>query len=259
MSSHFNITPQKITTLPQNPSEFIQEADQLVDSISSKWSKTKTYNYTLDDSSNENVTTYHTKFKSEHWVARISQHSSTKYPFQRVLHYLLGIDSENQITDISLHTKYEEEYIKVLNKWEIVPLESYPEYESLLNKDHLKNWYSVKAEYELGAPLKTRQFDELIFIQPPTTTTTNTPGVKGYVISLVADDSSCEPNVRGVYSSIERIELKEDGKWEWIMCTTSDAGGSVPKWLQNSMISKSVAIDVPGFLNWFNEKEKNDN
>lgn len=252
MSFEFNTKARTLESLPKDTDQFVKQADELVESITSKWSKNKEYHYTLNDGSKESVTTYHTKMAKEQWVSRVSTHDNTKYPFDKVIGYLLGCEHHGNgyvINDLYKHTEYEMEYIEVLNKWKKVSLENYPGYS---NQDHLKNWYSVITEYELGAPLKTRQFNEFILIVPPS----ETYPTKAFVISVVADNSGeVHENVQGVYSSIERIELDETkGTWNWRMCTCSDAGGNVPKWVQNAMISKNVAMDVPNYLNWVSEK-----
>jgi hypothetical protein len=159
------------------------------------------------------------------------------------------------VKDVYTHSKNETKYIEVLDKWEPIPLDSYPGFAQHANKEQLeREWVSIKAFYELGAPLTTREFNEFLFVQPPVA---NDSTQTGYVIQLVADKALESSNVRGLYCSIERVRLLENGETEWIMCTTSDSGGNVPKWLQNSMISKSVSGDVPGFLNWLNANVDN--
>lgn len=257
MSFEFNTKAHTLKSLPKDRDQLVKQADDLVESITSKkWSRNKEYHYTLDDHSKESVTTYHTKISKEHWVSRVSTHDDAKYPFDKMIGFLLGCENKAEegyvVDDLYKHTEYEMGYIEVLNKWEKVPLEKYPGYESLESHDHLKDWYSVITEYELGAPLTTRQFNEFILIVPPSATYPT----KAFVISVVADNSGqVHDNVQGVYSSIERVELnKEKGTWEWRMCTCSDAGGNVPKWVQNAMISKNVAMDVPNFLNWVSKQ-----
>jgi hypothetical protein len=71
------------------------------------------------------------------------------------------------------------------------------------------------------------------------------------------------------YASIERVELVQAGKAtdqpsteqsqsqsliEWTMATTSDAGGSIPQWVQRSWalggVPKAVVADVGLFIGW---------
>ncbi|BEJ17557.1 hypothetical protein CspHIS471_0609580 [Cutaneotrichosporon sp. HIS471] len=57
--------------------------------------------------------------------------------------------------------------------------------------------------------------------------------------------------VRGKYVSVERVRETEDGKrTEWRMATSSDAGGSIPRFVTNSALPKNIAEDVPSFLRW---------
>jgi len=269
MSFHFNTKPHTLETIPKDTPHFVEQADALIESVTN-WTKNKEYQYTLNDNSQESVTTYHTKIDKEHWVSRVSKHDSMKYPYDEMIKYLLGCSKTNDeyiMDDLYNHTKYEMEYIEVLNKWKPIPLDSYPEYKNLSTTTHLSNWYSVITEYELGSPLKTRQFNEFILIQPPSSSSSSSSSLdtsfpkKAYVISLVAEPilnhDNSNDNVQAVYSSIERIELLNDTEWEWRMCTCSDAGGSVPKWIQNAMISKNVAMDVPNYLNWIKKKLEN--
>lgn len=67
------------------------------------------------------------------------------------------------------------------------------------------------------------------------------------------------------YASIERVELLpaasptgqssiEKSRTEWTMATTSDAGGSIPQWVQRSWalggVPRAVVADVGLFIGW---------
>lgn len=77
------------------------------------------------------------------------------------------------------------------------------------------------------------------------------------------------------YASVERVRLlppaapapgaatdtnnNTDGnRIEWIMATTSDAGGKIPQWVQRSWtmggVPKAVVADVGLFLGWVDKK-----
>lgn len=56
-------------------------------------------------------------------------------------------------------------------------------------------------------------------------------------------------NVRGAYTSIERLRQTNDGI-EWVMGTTSDAKGALPAWVQNMVMPGPIAKDVDMFLGW---------
>ncbi|KAH3680815.1 hypothetical protein WICMUC_000166 [Wickerhamomyces mucosus] len=252
MGFQFDTKPHSIDSLPKDTLSFINDANELIESVVDKWTKLKTYSYKLNNGLKEQVTTYgytdpNTK---EYWLSRISIHDNNRYNFQDFLKYIVGYDSINGL-DIYKHTEYELNYIHVLSKWNKIPLDSYPEYSSLSNSNLNNNWGSISVEYELGSPLKTRQFNEFIFIVEPGIYDSNV----AFIIQLVSNKPVSPDKVAGVYVSIERIKLLDNNEIEWRMATSSDSGGNVPKWLQNSMISKSVAGDVPSFLNWLNQIE----
>lgn len=56
-------------------------------------------------------------------------------------------------------------------------------------------------------------------------------------------------NVRGAYTSIERLRETSEGI-EWVMGTTSDAKGALPAWAQNLVMPGPIAKDVDMFLAW---------
>lgn len=74
------------------------------------------------------------------------------------------------------------------------------------------------------------------------------------------------------YASVERVRLlppatadanananaSAERRIEWIMATTSDAGGQIPQWVQRSWtmggVPKAVVADVGLFLGWVDKK-----
>jgi hypothetical protein len=66
------------------------------------------------------------------------------------------------------------------------------------------------------------------------------------------------------YASVERVRLlppaaaDAERRIEWIMATTSDAGGLIPQWVQRSWtmggVPKAVVADVGLFLGWADKK-----
>jgi Protein of unknown function (DUF3074) len=57
------------------------------------------------------------------------------------------------------------------------------------------------------------------------------------------------------YTSIERIRvLPSNGDVEWIMATSSDAGGVLPHWMQNLAVPGAIAKDVELFLSWISDQ-----
>ncbi|KAF4984168.1 hypothetical protein FZEAL_566 [Fusarium zealandicum] len=71
------------------------------------------------------------------------------------------------------------------------------------------------------------------------------------------DEAAHEGAIRAAYTSIERVRELEDGSIEWVMGTTSDAGGMVPMWAQKMGLSGQIAKDVGFFMQWIGkEREK---
>lgn len=60
------------------------------------------------------------------------------------------------------------------------------------------------------------------------------------------------------YASVEQVVVLPSGELEWTMATTSDAGGSIPQWLQRSWtmggVPKAVVGDVGLFIGWTGRK-----
>lgn len=63
--------------------------------------------------------------------------------------------------------------------------------------------------------------------------------------------------VVGVYTSVEYVYRQDNGFTEWIMATSSDAGGNIPLWLQEKAIPSAIAKDVPLFLQWVKDRRRN--
>lgn len=78
------------------------------------------------------------------------------------------------------------------------------------------------------------------------------PAVKQFlVISLPAVHAVSPAVTRAVYCAIEVVTYKEEeGHVEWVMAQTSDARGSIPRWIQDKSVTASVASDVPCFIAW---------
>ncbi|KAF4554000.1 Hypothetical protein D9617_5g068750 [Elsinoe fawcettii] len=61
----------------------------------------------------------------------------------------------------------------------------------------------------------------------------------------------------GIYVSVERAELLEDGsKVKWQMATASDAKGVLPMWAQKLGVPGAVVKDVGLFMDWINLKRE---
>ncbi len=102
---------------------------------------------------------------------------------------------------------------------------------------------AYKNTYKMPWPLTKRQMLELVITASPTPKSF-------YVVSLPLSGQQDDRCVRGMYVSVEYVEEMEDGKVEWTMATASDAGGNLPRSLQNPAIPSQIAKDVPHFLAW---------
>lgn len=117
--------------------------------------------------------------------------------------------------------------------------------------------WTLKIEesvHKMPMPLKKRVFPVL------QATAATREGRKVMIVQIAAQDPDAQAeaggNVRGAYTSIERIQETPEGI-EWIMATTSDAKGSLPAWLQNMAMPGPIAKDVDMFLGWIAKQRQN--
>ncbi|SCU82254.1 LADA_0C04038g1_1 [Lachancea dasiensis] len=234
--------------LPEDPQELLSAGKQLMDEVCTSWKKGKCYHHTLSsnptlDSSKVAVQTYYTNRDKDYWLSRVSEHSLDLSTYERLVKVLTGSVKENSqwtLRDRTARSRLEKEYIEVLSAVEVLKVTD-------------SGWVGVNLEYELGKPLTTREFNEWIYIIPPFQ---EAEGEVCMVISVVADAPLRDPeaHTRGVYTSIEMLEYNHKSQQlKWKMATTSDAGGNVPKWVQNSMIAKTVSKDVSYMFEWLGQ------
>lgn len=105
-----------------------------------------------------------------------------------------------------------------------------------------------------------REFLETVIFHefPPAPTgfdgTDTTPRRSFVVISKPAEGAlKDEKDVRGVYTCVERVWEREDGTVDLYFAVTSDAGGSIPRWVQNMAMPGQILSDGLAFLKWFEE------
>lgn len=73
----------------------------------------------------------------------------------------------------------------------------------------------------------------------------------GVEAAKYTDGSGAGGTVTGMYCSIERAEVVEDGgKVRWEMATASDAKGVLPMWAQKLGVPGAVVKDVGLFIEW---------
>ncbi|OJD23087.1 hypothetical protein ACJ73_05561 [Blastomyces percursus] len=107
------------------------------------------------------------------------------------------------------------------------------------------------------------------FTPPEFSESTSTTQPSGFInIQLPIHFSAIPPSlslpknaVRGKYVSAERVRIlphasdsAAPGKIEWVMATSSKAGGWIPGFLQHSAVPDAIARDVGLFLKWTDEQ-----
>lgn len=175
-------------------------------------------------------------------MSRVSEHHLEPSVYEKVVLELNGSvkrDSEWTLPDRSARSRREIDYIETLTRVDVLQtLES--------------GWVAVNLEYELGKPLTTREFNEWVYvIEPAIRDGMSTETC--FVVSVVADGELRDPvaHTHAFYTSVECLEYDyKTKKLIWTMATTSDAGGNVPKWIQNTMIAKTVSKDVGYLFEW---------
>ncbi|CEP61578.1 uncharacterized protein LALA0_S03e06018g [Lachancea lanzarotensis] len=254
MSFKLDSVPYKKQDLPTTRDEIVTVSKKLIDEVCTSWKKGKSYHYTLKtnptlDSGKIEVKTYHTNRGREYWLSRVSEHHLDNSTYERLVKVLNGSEKKGTqwvLPDNTARSHAEKEYIETLNRVEI--LETTP-----------SGWVGVNLEYEMGKPLTTREFNEWVYVVPPFQTAD--PNVEtGLVVSVVADAPMRDPiaHTNAFYVSVESLDYnRESKKLVWKMATTSDAGGNVPKWIQNSMIAKTVSKDVSFMFEWLGDGHDN--
>ncbi|KAK0392594.1 hypothetical protein NLU13_2089 [Sarocladium strictum] len=129
--------------------------------------------------------------------------------------------------------------------------------------------WTLKTEqstHKMPPPLKSRVF-------PVVQATASARGRKDFLIVQIAEvdevgvkTTGSERNgdkkqqhpendeVRGVYTSVERIRETRPGEIEWVMGTVSDAKGVLPAWVQKLATPGMISKDVDMFLKWIAEE-----
>ncbi|SCU97341.1 LAFA_0G11012g1_1 [Lachancea sp. 'fantastica'] len=249
-------TPHKKQDLPTSKDEIVSVAKELIDEVCTSWKKGKAFHHTLSvnptlDSDRVEVQTYHTNRGKEFWLSRVSEHRLDTSTYERLVKVLNGSekrDTQWVLPDRTARSRAEKEYIETLSHVEILETTT-------------SGWVGVYLEYELGKPLTTREFHEWVYVVPPFSTA-DASAETCMVVSVVADASMKDPvaHTPAIYVSVESLDYNYDTqKLVWKMATTSDAGGNVPKWIQNAMIAKTVVKDVSFMFEWLGNGHDSDN
>ncbi|KAL2212409.1 hypothetical protein CC79DRAFT_1318387 [Sarocladium strictum] len=131
-----------------------------------------------------------------------------------------------------------------------------------------ENWTfkTEQSTHKMPPPLKPRTF-------PVVQATASAKGRKDFLIVQIAEveevgvktdgsevsiEKKDHPHdeVRGVYTSVERIREVRPGEIEWVMGTVSDAKGVLPAWVQRLATPGMISKDVDAFLKWIAEERQ---
>lgn len=225
--------------LPVDEAEIFAVGNALVDAVETTWKKGKLYNFSDPHGPELHVQTFHTYRGSEYWLCRQSRHQIDEPLYEKMVYYLNGSERGNggwTMPERARRSRLEKEYIEVLSACDVI-------------KTTPSGWVLVNLEYDLGRPLAIRDFNQWVYAIPPRTS------AQGAEVCMVVSLNAKVPmkqaslhkkHTPAYYVSVERLTYDRGlRQLEWTMCTSSDAGGNVPKWVQNATIAKTVARDVP--------------
>lgn len=147
--------------------------------------------------------------------------------------------------DSESHTRYEKQYIHALQRYKVIEKNS--------------NSITVLLVYDIGPIFKKREFHVKITFQLPVPHS-KFGGSEDEEISMVISEpvdglEKESGTVLGSYRSVELLVYNRKKRTlQWDMCTSSNAGGCLPQWLQNLGIAKSISKDVPSFISFLKQK-----
>ncbi|KAJ5204157.1 uncharacterized protein N7498_005036 [Penicillium cinerascens] len=209
--------------------------------------------------------------KPEFWVARQSEHvdASTK-----------GTASWSEFeaglrTD---HAEHEMDYtpsvsgVERLLEWSGQDIGEV-ELDGVIYKDVVFEINLITHSFNPSVLISPRSFISLTisaaYDSPPSQQQTSTKGFITLQIPLRSDPSTTpyslqqkiassapQRTIFANYASVERVSLlpAEPRSIEWTMATTSDAGGSIPQWVQRNWtlggVPRAVVADVGLFIGW---------
>ncbi|KAF2486563.1 hypothetical protein BDY17DRAFT_291704 [Neohortaea acidophila] len=116
----------------------------------------------------------------------------------------------------------------------------------------------MEMAHKIPMPLNNRVFPELVI--------TARKGEREFIVVQIPVSTNDLPEakyrndssvVTGMYCSVELGEVIDEGKQvRWSMATASDAGGSLPMWMQKMGIAAAVVKDVGLFVDWCGKTRK---
>ncbi|SCU80463.1 LAMI_0B02498g1_1 [Lachancea mirantina] len=254
----FKLTAKPVTRaqLPEDENSVIDVAESLFSDFSKKWKEGKCYKHKLAfnptlDGDEVAVQSYSANFEGEYWLCRSSTHHLRQETYVAMVRELNGSIRESQdqwsLPTRSFRSQREIDYIETLTKVDVLETTE-------------SGWVLVNLEYELGKPLTTREFNEWVYPVKPYKLANGKE--RSMVITVAADAPLRDPvaHTHAVFSSVELLEYDYATETlKWTMGTASDAGGNVPKWVQNTMIAKTVSKDVSFFFEWLGKNDQESN
>lgn len=177
---------------------------------------------------------------NQFWCARESLIPSAYK--QKVIDCLIGTANIG-----STHSDHEVNYVEEFDSLKISNVTEYPD----------GGWsYELHANYKFGTiGISNRMFYESVHIYKFDKNNQTEEDDKdtncAYIISVPIDGPTGS-FVIGKYHSIEKISWSDnkDSDLKWIMATTSDAGGYLPRWLTNMILPGAISNDVPSVLKY---------
>ena len=229
-----------------------ENADSLPKSISiqdveeflnlDKWTHNKRYKNLYKSLSTDTYSKYNL---NDYWCMRYTSipnidEDTFRNKFVLYLNGYNNKDDEYIITqeNASFRVDLEKEYIHTIQDIKIT--------EEIVETDHVlvkfKNTYKLKPSI-----LSLRKFHQWVYINKPIKAANEEIS---YVVSLRAKPDE-EQKIKCYYVSIEMLKYNLNTKeLKWYMATTSDAGGSIPMFLQKLGIDNAVVEDIPSFLGY---------
>ncbi|CAK9440076.1 uncharacterized protein LODBEIA_P41760 [Lodderomyces beijingensis] len=104
--------------------------------------------------------------------------------------------------------------------------------------------YKVRTEYSFSFPFSKRTFNQLVhvFVDP----------IKRWalIVSLPIKGPLFPDSVLGEAVTVEELSWKaeRDGPAEWLIASTSGAGGNIPHWASNYALAGILVKDVPNVV-----------
>ncbi|CCX13037.1 hypothetical protein FPQ18DRAFT_292905 [Pyronema domesticum] len=175
---------------------------------------------------------YKATHNREPWVARVSVASDISY--NQLLHALLLEKCETERTVI-MREDDEQEYVgeeRVVGDVKVQDVRKLVHIQAFSPREFLQ----TVILHELPKSTGKRSF---ITISIPRVGNIENPS-----------------NAKGVYAAIDAVREMGDGKVEIITAISSDAGGSIPRWVQNIAMSSQIMADGQKLLKYLREQQR---